>query len=135
MKLFNSKIDKLSRKRQAIIAKRDNAERAMRERNSKREAKSQALLNRGQEDWEKTTRFMTKLNRELDKLAREINSEQIYVQEVAYSETKEYLKDKEETEALKKINRAFLDTDTHETKIITNTKPITKTKSNKKGDK
>lgn len=31
MRLFTSKIDRLSKKRQALIAKRDNAERAMRE--------------------------------------------------------------------------------------------------------
>ena len=78
MKIFKSKIDKLSKRRQTLIAIRDNAERAMRERNAKREAKSQALLNRGQEDWEETNRFMTKIDRELDKLAREIDSEKIY---------------------------------------------------------
>lgn len=107
MRLFTSKIDKLSKRRQAIIAKRDNAERAMRERNSKREAKAQALLNRGTEDWEETMRYTTKLNRELDKLAREIDSEKIYVQEVATSESAEYLKDKREREELKKHDCAF----------------------------
>ena len=100
MRLFTSKIDRLSKKRQALIAKRDNAERAMRERNSKREAKSQALLNRGTEDWEKTNRFVTKINRELDKLARDIDSEKIYVEEVANIETKEYLADKKEREEI-----------------------------------
>lgn len=112
MKIFKSKIDKLSKRRQTLIAIRDNAERAMRERNAKREAKSQALLNRGQEDWEETNRFMTKIDRELDKLAREIDSEKIYVQEVASSETREYLKDKAEKEAFKKIDKAFLETET-----------------------
>lgn len=107
MRLFTSKIDKLSKRRQAIIAKRDNAERAMRERNSKREAKAQALLNRGTEDWEETMRYTTKLNRELDKLAREIDSEKIYVEEVATSESAEYLKDKKEREELKKYDCAF----------------------------
>lgn len=138
MKLFASKIDKLSKKRQRIIAKRDNAERAMRERNSKREAKSQALLNRGTEDWEETNRYMTKLNRELDKLAREINSEKIYVEEVASSETKDYLKDKAEKEAFKKIDKAFLDAEPkQEQHVCTCTEPTTpKTKTNsKKGDK
>lgn len=121
MKLFTSKIDKLSRKRQRIIAKRDNAERAMRERNSKREAKSQALLNRGTEDWEETMRYTTKLNRELDKLAREIDSERTYVEEVAQSETKEYLVDKAEVEKQKKTDCAFPATkkETKETKTIT----------------
>lgn len=121
MKLFTSKIDKLSRKRQRIIAKRDNAERAMRERNSKREAKSQALLNRGTEDWEETMRYTTKLNRELDKLAREIDSERTYVEEVAQSETKEYLADKAEVEKQKKTDCAFPATkkETKETKTIT----------------
>lgn len=116
MKIFKSKIDKLSKKRQTLIAKRDNAERAMRERNAKREAKSQALLNRGQEDWEETNRYMTSINRELDKLAREIDSEKIYVQEVASSETREYLKDKAEKEAFKKIDKPFLESEP-ETKL------------------
>ena len=55
---------------------------------------------------------MTKIDRELDKLAREIDSEKIYVQEVASSETREYLKDKAEKEAFKKIDKAFLETET-----------------------
>lgn len=122
MKLFKSKIDKLSKKRQTLIARRDNAERAMRERNANREAKAQALLNRGQEDWEDTNRFMTKIDRELDKLAREIDSERIYVQEVASSETKEYLKDRAAKEAFKKIDKAFLETEKEEPK----TKPVKK---------
>ena len=115
MRIFKSKIDKLSKKRQTLIAKRDNAERAMRERNSKREAKAQALLNRGTEDWEETNRYMTKINRELDKLARDINSEKIYVEEVASSETKEYLADKKEREEFKKFDKAFLDSKPEET--------------------
>lgn len=117
MKIFKSKIDKLSKKRQTLIAARDNAERAMRERNAKREAKSQALLNRGQEDWEETNRFMTKIDRELDKLAREIDSERIYVQEVASSETKEYLKDKAAKEAFKKIDKPFMESEKEEEKV------------------
>lgn len=124
MKLFKSKIDKLSKKRQTLIAKRDNAERAMRERNSKREAKSQALLNRGTEDFEETMRYTTKINRELAKLAREIQSERIYVEEVASSETTDYLKDKQDQEKFKKINKPFLDEEV---------KPTTKT-TNKKGE-
>lgn len=115
MRIFKSKIDKLSKKRQTLIAKRDNVERAMRERNSKREAKSQALLNRGTEDWEETNRYMTKINRELDKLARDINSEKIYVEEVASTETKEYLADKKEREEFKKFDKAFLDSKPEET--------------------
>jgi len=112
MKIFGSKIDKLARRRQVLIAKRDNAERAMRERNSKRESKSQALINRGIEDWEKTNRYMTRVNSELDKLAREIDSEKIYVQEVAQRETKEYLKDKAAVEAFRKTDKAFPEGDT-----------------------
>ena len=118
MRIFKSKIDKLSKKRQTLIAKRDNAERAMRERNSKREAKSQALLNRGTEDWEETNRFKEKINRELDKLARDIDSEKIYVEEVARTETKEYLADKKEREEFKKFDKAFLDSKPEETPNI-----------------
>lgn len=127
-KIFKSKIDRLSKKRQNIIAKRDNAERAMRERNSRREAKAQALLNRGQEDWEETTRYTTQLNRELDKLAREINSEKIYVEEVASSETSAYLQDKKEKEDFKKKDKAFLDTTSDVTAYVDTKQSKTKTK-------
>lgn len=128
MVLFKSKIDKLSKKRQTLLAKRDNAERAMRERNSKREAKSQALINRCVEDYEDTQRFMTKIDRQLDKLAREINSEKIYVEEVASSETKEYLNEKAQRAALKKVDGPFYDP-----KAETKTEPKPKT-TNKKGE-
>ena len=114
--IFKSKIDRLSKRKQQLIAKRDNAERAMRERNSKREAKSQALINRGVEDWEETKRFTTKINRLLDKLSRDIESERKYVEEVAENETREYNLDKEERKAFEKIDKPFLETESEEKK-------------------
>ena len=65
---------------------------------------------------------MTKIDRELDKLAREIDSERIYVQEVASSETKEYLKDKAAKEAFKKIDKPFMESEKEEEKVKTTKK-------------
>jgi CTP-dependent riboflavin kinase len=66
----------------------------MKERNSKRGNKIQALENDAAMDYEETQKKIVELNRKIDKKIREIESEQIYVHEVAQNETAEYLKDK-----------------------------------------
>ena len=75
----------------------------MRERNSKRETKISILENASQTDYENTQKKVVKLNRKLDKLVRDINSEQIYVNEVADAERNEYLKDKKDETEKKKL--------------------------------
>lgn len=93
MLLFESKINKLAAKKQKLISKRDNTERAMRERNSKRENKIQVLTNKSVKDYEDTIRVMTQYDRKLDKIVREMESEKIYVEEVTRMEVSEYLAD------------------------------------------
>lgn len=98
-----SEIDRLARKKKEIMLKREKLQRDMRERNSTRENKIQALENASQTDYEETQKKVVKLNRKIDKLVRDMNSEQIYVNEVADAERNEYLKDKEDETEKKKL--------------------------------
>ena len=86
-----SEIDRLARKKKEIMLKREKLQRDMRERNSKRETKISILENASQTDYENTQKKVVKLTRELDKIIRGMDSEKIYVNEVAQAETKEYL--------------------------------------------
>lgn len=86
-----SNIDRLARKKKELMLKREKLQRDMRERNSKRETKISILENASQTDYEETQKKVINLNRRLDKIIRDIDSEKIYVNEVAQAETKEYL--------------------------------------------
>ena len=86
-----SEIDRLARKKKELMLKREKLQRDMRERNSKRETKISILENASQTDYENTQKKVVKLTRELDKIIRDMDSEKIYVNEVAQAETKEYL--------------------------------------------
>ena len=86
-----SEIDRLARKKKELMLKREKLQRDMRERNSKRETKISILENASQTDYENTQKKVVKLTRELDKVIRDMDSEKIYVNEVAQAETKEYL--------------------------------------------
>ena len=85
-----SEIDRLARKKKELMLKREKLQRDMRERNSKRETKISILENASQTDYENTQKKVVKLTRELDKIIRDMDSEKIYVNEVAQAETKEY---------------------------------------------
>ena len=98
-----SKIDKLAREKKELILKREKLQRDMRERNSKRETKISILENASQTDYENTNKKVVELNRKLDKKIREIDSEQIYVNEVANTEKKEYLQSQKEETAKKEM--------------------------------
>lgn len=91
-----SEIDKLARKKKELMLKREKLQRDMRERNSKRETKISILENASQTDYEETQKKVIKLTRELDKIMRDMDSEKIYVNEVAQAETTEYLQSKKE---------------------------------------
>lgn len=98
-----SEIDRLARKKKEIMLKRERLQREMRERNSKREVKIDVLTNASQKDYENTQKKVVNLNRKLDKLVRDMSSEQIYVNEVADAERNEYIKDKKEEVEEKKL--------------------------------
>ena len=55
--LFKSRIDRLAHKHQKLVALRENKLRAMRERNSRRENKSQEYLNAATKDYEECCSF------------------------------------------------------------------------------
>lgn len=87
-----NKIDKLSREKKELVLKKEKLQRDMRARNSKRETKISILENASQTDFENTEKKVVEIDRQIDKLVRAIDSEQIYVNEVANAEKKEYLK-------------------------------------------
>lgn len=105
--LFNreNKIDKLAREKKDLVLKRDKLERDMHNRNSKRETKIAILENAGQTDFENTNKKIVELNRQIEKKVRAIDSEQIYVNEVANAEKKEHLQAQKEA-MVKKLKGA-----------------------------
>lgn len=88
-----SKIDKLARKKKELILKREKLLRDMRERNSKRDTKIHILENAGATDYENTNKKVIEMNRQIEKVVRDITSEQIYVNDVANAEKKEHEKE------------------------------------------
>lgn len=84
-------IDKLSREKKELVLKRDKLQRDMRNRNSKRETKIAILENAGQTDYENTNKKVVEIDRQIEKVVRAIDSEQIYVNDVANAEKEEHL--------------------------------------------
>lgn len=103
--LFNkeNKIDKLAREKKELVLKRDKLQRDMRNRNSKRETKIAILENASQTDYENTNKKVIELNRQIEKKVRDIDSEQIYVNEVANNEKKEHLLEQKEESVKKQL--------------------------------
>lgn len=98
-----NKIDELSRDKKDLVLKRDRLERDMHNRNSKRETKIAILENAGQTDFENTNKKIIELDRQIEKVIRAIDSEKIYVNEVAESEKREYLQAQKEEMARKSL--------------------------------
>lgn len=98
-----SKIDKMAREKKELVLKRDKLQRDMRNRNSKRETKIAILENASQTDFENTNKKVVELNRKIEKKVRDIDSEQIYVNEVADSEKKEFLLSQKEEIAKRQL--------------------------------
>lgn len=94
--LFKSRIDRLAHKHQKLVALRENKLRAMRERNSRRENKSQEYLNAATKDYEDTQRKVINIDHKIDKVIRDMGSEKIYVENVTSQENKEYLENLKE---------------------------------------
>lgn len=107
--MFNkqNKIDELSKQKRELVLKRDKLQRDMRNRNSKRETKIAVLENASQTDFENTNKKVVELDRRIEKVVRAIDSEQIYVTQVAEAEKREYLEEKrnESSKKLPKVNK------------------------------
>lgn len=121
-RLFESKIDKLARKKKDLTLKREKLQRDMRARNSNRGTKIKLLENAAQTDYENTNKKVAEIETQIAKLVRDINSEQIYVNEVADKEKEVYLKDIKENYLKEVKSTCFKDIEP-------------KTKSNAKGGK
>ena len=98
-----NKIDELSREKNELVLKRDKLQRDMRNRNSKRETKIAVLENASQTDFENTNKKVVEIDRQIEKIVRAIDSEQIYVNEVANAEKKEHLQSQKEEIAKKQL--------------------------------
>lgn len=105
MKLFKSKIDRLATAKTNLEHKKEMLDRRMKERNSRRETRMKVIENKSMEDFENTNRKITNTERRIAKIIREISSEQIYVSEVAQSETAQYLKALKEKENKKQLKK------------------------------
>lgn len=95
--MFNqSKIDKLSSKKRKLAMKKEQLTNTMNERNSARETKIKVLENKCFQDREEVNKKIIEIDRQIDKLIREIDSEQIYVNEVANMEKDQYFDEKKD---------------------------------------
>lgn len=85
-----SKIDRLADQKKNLVIEREKLVRDMRARNSKRDAQLKVITNAGQTDYEETMKKVSELDRKLNKILRDIESEKIYVNEVADAEKADF---------------------------------------------
>lgn len=86
MKLFKSKIDKLASEKRHLKIKQQNIKDRMHEKNSAIETKLAKLENKTQYLKEVADKQCVEIDRQLQKINRDIESEQIYVNSVADAE-------------------------------------------------
>lgn len=86
MKLFRSKIDKLANKKRSLKIKKQNIKDRMHERNSAIETKLKKLENKAFFLKEVADKQCVEIDRKLQKINRDIESEQIYTNSVADAE-------------------------------------------------
>ena len=90
-KWFKSKIDRLSQTKNEKVIKKQRIIDRMHERNSAIETKLKKLENKAQDNKKVADRLVAELERQIEKLVRSIQSEQIYVNNVADSEKNDYI--------------------------------------------
>lgn len=92
MSLFRttSKIDKLADQKKNLVIEKEKLVRDMRARNSKRDTQLKIITNEGQNDYDETMKKVSELDRKLNKILRDIESEKMYVNEVADAEKEDY---------------------------------------------
>lgn len=86
MKLFRSKIDKLANQKRSLKIKKQNIKDRMHERNSAIETKLKKLENKAFFLKEVADKQCVEIDRKLQKINRDIESEQIYTNSVADAE-------------------------------------------------
>ena len=86
MKLFKSKIDKLASEKRRLKIKKQNIQDKMHEKNSAIETKLAKFENKAQNNKEIADKQCIEIDRQLQKINIDIESEQIYVNSVADAE-------------------------------------------------
>lgn len=91
-KLFQRKLDRLVQEKQGLEIKKQRIKDKTKTKNSVLETKIDKLTAKTWDNKQVENKLVKEIDRKLDKIARDINSEKIYANQVADEETKDYLK-------------------------------------------
>lgn len=102
-KLFQRKLDRLVQEKQGLEIKKQRIKDKTKTKNSVLETKIDKLTAKTWDNKQVENKLVKEIERKLDKIARDIDSEKIYANQVADEETKDYLeKDLQEKISAKK---------------------------------
>lgn len=105
-KLFQRKLDRLVQEKQELEIKKQRIKDNTKNKNSVLETKIDKLTAKTWDNKQVENKLIKEIDRKLDKIARDIDSEKIYANQVADEETKDYLKkDLQERISAKKGNK------------------------------
>lgn len=91
-KLFQRKLDRLVQEKQGLEIKKQRIKDKTKTKNSVLETKIDKLTAKTWDNKQVENKLVKEIERKLDKIARDIDSEKIYANQVADEETKDYLK-------------------------------------------
>lgn len=91
-KLFQRKLDRLVQEKQGLEIKKQRIKDKTKTKNSVLETKIDKLTAKTWDNKQVENKLVKEIDRKLDKIARDIDSEKIYANQVADEETKDYLK-------------------------------------------
>lgn len=91
-----NRIDELAVEKKKLMQKKEKITNKMKETNSKRETKMDILQNKCVEDRNAVLKKCQEIDRRIDKIMRDIDSEQIYTNEVANSEKDQYYEERKD---------------------------------------
>ena len=91
-KLFQRKLDRLVQEKQGLEIKKQRIKHKTKTKNSVLETKIDKLTAKTWDNKQVENKLVKEIDRKLDKIARDIDSEKIYANQVADEETKDYLK-------------------------------------------
>ena len=91
-KLFQRKLDRLVQEKQGLEIKKQRIKDKTKTKNSVLETKIDKLTAKTWDNKQVDNKLVKEIDRKLDKIARDIDSEKIYANQVADEETKDYLK-------------------------------------------
>lgn len=91
-KLFQRKLDRLVQEKQGLEIKKQRIKDKTKTKNSVLETKIDKLTAKTWDNKQVENKLVKEIDRKLDKIARDIESEKIYTNQVADEETVDYLK-------------------------------------------